>query len=107
MKNKRDFCISATRKILQDKKISFKEMESSTGTFYFRHLLETSTPCLRLADHKNGKRKPSVSFYFMVGDHAKEKQIRKRLENVINNMITRSKIGKTLDAINKIGEQND
>lgn len=106
MKNKRDFCISATRKILQEKRIRYKEIEADSGSIYFRLYLDTSTPCLRLADHKHGKRKPSMTIYWMVGENAKEKNIRNRIEILIKKMIKNSKIGHTIATINKIGETN-
>lgn len=94
MKNKRDFCISAVRKILQEKHITFKEIEADSGSMYFRLYLDISTPCLRLADHPHGKRKPSMTIYWTVGENAKEKHIRNRIELTINKMIKNSKIGK-------------
>ena len=39
MKNKRDFCISTVRKILQEKHITFKEIEADSGSIYFRFYL--------------------------------------------------------------------
>ena len=104
MKNKRDFCISAVRSILQEKRIQYTEINADTGSVYFRLALDTSKPCLRLADHPCGKKRPSMTFYWMVGDNAKNKQVRKRLEALINKMILKSKIGHTLGAINKLGE---
>ena len=104
MKNKRDFCISAVRSILQEKRIRYTEIDAETGSVYFRLLLDNSSPCLRLADHPCGKKRPSMTFYWMVGDNAKNKQVRKRLEALINKMIIKSKIGHTLGAINKLGE---
>lgn len=102
MKNKREFCISSIRNILQERRISFKEIHSSTGTIYFKLFLESSSPCLRISDHHYGKKKPSESFYWNVGDNAINKKVRKRIENKIDKMIINSKIGKTLDAINKL-----
>ena len=103
MKNKRDLCISTTRKILQDRRISFKEMESSTGTIYFKLFLGTSTPCLRISDHHHGRKRPSFTFYWMVGDNAKNKDVRRRLERTIDRMIKNSKIGITFGILNKLG----
>ena len=77
MKNKREFCISVVRGILQDKRIQYKEITANSGSVYFRLLLGTSSPCLRLADHHNGRRRPSMTIYWMVGENAKEKNIRK------------------------------
>lgn len=104
MKNKREFCISAIRGILQEKKITFKELESKSGSIYFKLFLPTSTPCLRLADHPHGKRKPSMTIYWLVGENAKEKSIRHRIELLINKMIRQSQIGKTLGTIERLGE---
>lgn len=106
MKNKRDFCISAIRNILQDKHISFKEIHSNGGSIYFRLNLETSSPCLRLADHPHGKRKPSMTIYWLVGEHAKERNIRNRIELLINKMIKNSKIGTTLNIIDRLEKQH-
>ena len=106
MKNKREFCISAIRKNLQEKRIQFKEIEANSGSVYFRLLLGTSNPCLRLADHHHGRKRPSMTIYWMVGENAKEKNIRNRIELMINKMIKNSRIGKTLGILNKLGEAN-
>lgn len=106
MKNKREFCISTIRKILQDKRIRYKEIEASSGSVYFRLLLDTSNPCLRLADHHHGRKRPSMTIYWMVGENAKEKNIRNRIELLINKMIKNSRIGKTLATLNMLGELN-
>jgi hypothetical protein len=103
MKNKREFCISSVRKILQEKRIKYKEIEAESGSIYFRLLLDNTSPCLRLADHPCGKRKPSMTIYWMVGKNAKEKNIRHRIELLINKMIKNSKIGKTIAMLEKIG----
>lgn len=102
MKNKRDFCISTVRKILQEKHITFKEIEADSGSMYFRLYLDVSAPCLRLSDHPHGKRKPSMTIYWMVGENAKEKHIRNRIELMISKMIKNSKIGKTISIINQM-----
>lgn len=102
MKNKKEFCISVIRNYLQTKKISFKEIEADSGTMYFRLLLPTSAPCLRLADHPHGKRKPSVTIYWMVGANAKNKHLKHRIEMTIDKMIRISKIGTTLGTINRL-----
>lgn len=102
MKNKKEFCISVIRSYLQNKKISFKEIEADSGTMYFRLLLPTSAPCLRLADHPHGKRKPSVTIYWMVGTNAKNKHLKHRIEMTIDKMIRVSKIGTTLGTINRL-----
>lgn len=105
MKDKRDFCISCVRSILQNRKIIFKEIEASSGSIYFKLYLDNTTPCLRLADHPHGKRKPSLTIYWMVGENAKEKNIRNRIELLINKMIKNSKIGKTIAILEQLGEQ--
>ena len=107
MKNKREFCISASRSILQNKRIKYKEIEAESGSMYFRLFLETSSPCLRLADHPHGKRKPSMTIYWMVGTNAKEKNIRNRIALLINKMIKNSTIGHTIGVINKLETVND
>lgn len=101
MKNKRDFCISSVRKILQEKHILFKEIEADSGSIYFKLYLGISTPCLRLADHPHGRRKPSVTIYWTVGENAKEKHIKNRIELTINKMIKNSKIGKVIGLLNE------
>ena len=106
VKNKREFCISAIRKILQDKRIQYKEIEANTGSVYFRLLLGTSSPCLRLADHHHGRKRPSMTIYWMVGENAKERNIRNRIELLINKMIKNSRIGKTLAMLDDIGVKN-
>lgn len=102
MKNKKEFCVSTVRGILQQKRISYKEIEANSGSIYFQLLLETSTPCLRLADHPHGKNKPSATFYWVVGENAKNKQVRKRLEFLIEKIIKNSKVGKTIEQIKKL-----
>lgn len=106
VKNKRDFCISSVRGILQERKINFQEIRANSGSVYFKLILSTSTPCLRLADHPHGKRKPSMTIYWMVGENAKEKNIKHRIELLIDKMIRRSQIGKTLSAIERLEEYN-
>lgn len=106
IKNKREFCIAAVRNILQDKHIKYEEMIANSGSIYFRLNLETSHPCLRLADHPHGRKRPSMTIYWMVGENAKEKNIRHRMELMIDKMIKNSRIGKTLATINKLGETN-
>ena len=101
MKNKRDFCISSVRRILQEKRIQYKEVSAGTGSIYFKLFLDNTSPCLRLSDHHHGKRKPSMTIYWMVGEHAKEKNIRHRIELTINQMIKNSKIGKVIGLINE------
>ena len=81
-------------------------MIANSGSIYFRLNLETSHPCLRLADHPHGRKRPSMTIYWMVGENAKEKNIRHRMELMINKMIKNSRIGKTLATINKLGETN-
>jgi REP element-mobilizing transposase RayT len=106
VKNKREFCISTVRGILQEKRIRYKEIEAESGSIYFRLYLETSTPCLRLSDHHHGRKRPSMTIYWLVGENAKEKNIRNRIELLINKMIKNSKIGKTIEAIKRLGENN-
>lgn len=101
MKNKREFCISTVRGILQNKKIKFKEIEANSGSIYFQLYLGLTQPCLRLADHPYGKRKPSMTIYWMVGENAKEKNIKHRIEIMINKMIKNSKIGKVIGLIDE------
>lgn len=107
MKNKKEFCISTVRGILQQKKIAYKEITANSGSIYFQLFLETSAPCLRLADHHHGKNKPSATFYWIVGENAKNKQVKKRLEHLIDNIIKRSKIGKTVEAIKQLESVNE
>lgn len=102
MKNKKEFCVSTVRSILQEKKIQYKEIEAESGSIYFRLYLDTSTPCLRLSDHHYGRRRPSMTMYWIVGENAKNKDIRKRIERLICKMIRNSKIGKTIATINSI-----
>lgn len=104
MKNKRDFCISAVRGILQERKINFQEIYANSGSVYFKLIISTSAPCLRLADHPHGKRKPSMTIYWMVGENAKERNIRHRIELLVDKMIKQSKIGKTLGTIERLGD---
>ena len=104
MKNKRDFCVSTIRGILQDKRIHFTETVASSGSVYFKLYTNQGTPCLRLADHPHGKRKPSMTIYWMVGDNAKERNIKHRIELLIDKMIKNSKIGRTIGLIERIGE---
>ena len=106
MKNKKEFCISAVRGILRSKQIEFKETEANTGSIYFQLKLGNASPCLRLADHPFGRNRPTGTFYWMVGDNAKNKQIKKRLENTIDRIIRYSGIGRTLGALESINGNN-
>lgn len=106
MKNKREFCISSVRGILQERKISFQEIQANSGSVYFKLILSTSAPCLRLADHPHGKRKPSMTIYWMVGDHAKERKLKHRIEMLIDKMIKNSRIGTTIGIIERLEEYN-
>ena len=102
MKNKREFCISIVRKVLNSKHIKYEEIEAKSGSIYFRLYLDTSAPCLRLSDHHYGKKKPSVSIIWNVGDNAKEKNIKHRIEITINKMIKNSRIGTTMGILNQL-----
>lgn len=102
MKNKRDFCISTVRAILQERRIMYDEIHASTDSVYFRLNLETSRPCLRLSDHPHGKRKPSKTLYWMVGENAKNKTLKRRIENTIVRMIKDSKVGTVMGIIERL-----
>ena len=107
MKNKRDFCISTVRAILQERKIKYDEIHASTDSVYFRLNLENSRPCLRLSDHPHGKRKPSKTLYWIVGENSKNKTLKHRIENMIVHMIKGSRIGTVMGMIERLGDNNE
>ena len=90
--NRRDFFISQTRHALNMMNINYSEMDSKNGSYYFKVVLDNGmSPCIRISDHlQHTNSRDPFTLLYNTSKNAKKKDLTKRIERSVKNIIERS-----------------
>jgi hypothetical protein len=93
--NRRDFFISQTRHTLNMMRINYSEMDSKNGSYYFKvDLNNDMSPCIRISDHlQHNQTRDPFTLLYTASKNAKRKDLSKRIERSVRNIIDRSNRG--------------
>ena len=102
--DRRTFFINHTRHILETRKIKFVEEDAESGSHYFKISLNNGmSPCIRISDHlQHNKVRDPFTMLYNASKNAKAKDLKKRIERSVDNILERSAKASLLIKLNNI-----
>lgn len=95
---RKQFFIHTTRVYLEARNIEYSTYEVESGSVYFHINLHNShsAPCVRISDHRaSDSRTKAFTLLWNVGKTAKAKDVKKRIERSLDNVIANSQLYST------------
>jgi hypothetical protein len=95
IEDRREFFISQTRRALNIMGLKYTEMDSKNGSYYFKvDLNNDMSPCIRISDHlQHNQTRDPFTLLYTASKNAKRKDLSKRIERSVRNIIDRSNRG--------------
>ena len=103
--SRREIFIRHTRYVLNSMNLSFEEEQSTTSdSYYFKVKLDNGmNPCIRISDHlQHNKSKDPFTLLYNTSKNANIRDIKRRIERSVKNIIDRSNRASMMIKLNNI-----